>query len=96
MLKEGFLFLRRNPLSTQLFSQGLQTENNGHFEEATALYENALVEVKKSGFILYSEKKHWKIIAIGDDKKGLQQPAVYSSKQLVVTSVIFPFHTVFK
>ena len=45
-----FFFLKRKPLPMQLFLKGLQTENNGNFEAASAIYENALCEVKKVRF----------------------------------------------
>jgi hypothetical protein len=52
-----FFILKRNPLSTQLFILALKAENNGHLEEATLLYENALVEVKKIRFHLFLKKR---------------------------------------
>lgn len=45
-----FFVLKSKPLPMQLFQKGLQTENNGHFDEATSIYENALYEVKKNRF----------------------------------------------
>ena len=45
-----FFFLKSKPLPMQLFLKGLQTENNGNFEEASVIYENALCEVKKVRF----------------------------------------------
>ena len=52
-----FFVLKSKPLPMQLFLKGLQTENNGNFEEATAIYENALSEVKKVRFHHLLKKK---------------------------------------
>jgi len=52
-----YFFLKRNSLSTKLFIKALKAENNGHFEEATVLYEDALTEVKKVRFHLILKKK---------------------------------------
>jgi hypothetical protein len=52
-----YFVLKRSPLSTQLFIQGLKAENNGRLEEASVLYENALVEVKKIRFHCIFRKK---------------------------------------
>lgn len=49
LLVRSFI-LKRHPLPFQLFAKGLQTENNGNFDEATIIYENALCEVKKIRF----------------------------------------------
>src|ERR1044072_1985048 len=45
-----FFILKRHPLPFRLFAKGLQTENNGDFDEAIVIYENALFEVKKIRF----------------------------------------------
>src|SRR5690349_13447147 len=45
-----FLVLKRKPLPMQLFMQGLKKENNGNFDKAIVIYENALYEVEKVRF----------------------------------------------
>lgn len=45
-----FFVPKSKPLPMQIFLKGRQTENNGNFDEATAIYENALCEVKKTRF----------------------------------------------
>jgi hypothetical protein len=56
--------LRRLSLPWQLFIKGLQTENSGNLEEATMVYESALVEVKKIKFHRFLQKKITEKLAI--------------------------------
>ncbi|HZF64091.1 MAG TPA: hypothetical protein VEZ55_06400 [Chitinophagaceae bacterium] len=70
-----FFFLRSNFLPTKMFIQALKAENDGQFEEATVLYENALVEVKKIRFHLVLQKK------IADKLKLLMTIKKYNSCQ---------------
>lgn len=45
-----FLLYKSQPLPVHLYNKGLQAENDGKFYEATAIYENALQELKKFRF----------------------------------------------
>ena len=42
--------LRKKSIPVILYVEALRNENSGHFEEALATYENALMEVKKEKF----------------------------------------------
>ena len=44
------LVLRKKSIPVTLYVEALRNENSGHFEEAIATYENALMEVKKEKF----------------------------------------------
>lgn len=44
------LVLRKKSLPVTLYVEALRNENSGHFEEALATYENALMEAKKEKF----------------------------------------------
>ena len=44
------LVLRKKSIPVILYVEALSNENSGHFEEALATYENALMEVKKERF----------------------------------------------
>ena len=44
------LVLRKKSLPVTLYVEALRNENSGHFEEALATYENALIEAKKEKF----------------------------------------------
>ena len=52
-----FSVLKSRPRLMQLYRNGLKAENNGHFDEATAIYENALFELKKIRFHHLLKKK---------------------------------------
>lgn len=57
LLLARFFIQKSNQLPIRLFRKGLQVENNGNFEEATIIYENALSEVKKTRFHHILQKK---------------------------------------
>ncbi len=44
------LVLRKKSLPVKLYVEALRNENSGHFEEALATYEYALLEAKKEKF----------------------------------------------
>src|SRR6476469_8037536 len=52
-----FFFLRSTLLLTKLFILALYAENNGLYEEASVLYKDALVAVKKVSFHQILKKK---------------------------------------
>ena len=79
-LSVRFYILRRKSVATRLFIEATRAENNGHFKEAAAAYENALHAINKMRF------QHHLKIKIIEKLKTLRTLKLYQEGQEFVRS----------